>query len=276
MTSMKRSLAVLVAPLFVLALIFSSAAQAEPMIFASAGSNLAITRILADAFIKDHPGVVIEIPASIGSTGAIKAAAEGAVTLGLTARPVRESEKALNLTLVPYTRTIIVIGAHPTVGDTTLSYDDLVQIYQGRKTQWRDGREIIVLNRDEGESTIDVMNQVIPGFRQAHAESLKARRWVVAFTDQEMNKRLETTPQAIGMTDYGAIVAEHLQIKPLAINTIAPTPENAQRGIYPLVKTLSFVFRADRIPQEARAFMAFVKSPPGQKILKENGYLVGE
>lgn len=276
MASIKTSLAVLAAPLFVLALISVSQAQSAPLIFAGSGSNLPITRILADAFIKNHPGVTIDIPASIGSTGGIKAAAEGAITLGLTGRPLREGEKALNLTLVPYARTIIVIGAHPSVVDTALTYEELVRIYQGRKTRWQDGKEIIVLNRDEGEATIEVMNQVIPGFKEAHAESLKARRWIVAFTDQEMNKRLESTPQAIGMTDYGAITAEHLRIKPLALNTIAPTTENAQKGVYPLVKTMSFAFRSDRIPAEARAFIAFARSPAGQQILKENGYLAGE
>lgn len=276
MTSTKALMAVLVAPLLAQALSSSTAAQTAPLIFAGAGSNLAITRILVEAFVKDHPGVVVEIPESIGSTGGIKAVAEGAVTLGLTARPLREGEKGLNLSQVPYARTIIVIGAHPAVNDTTLTYEELVRIYQGRKTRWRDGKEIIVLSRDEGESTIDVMNQVIPGFKEAHVESLKVRRWIVAFTDQEMNKRLESTPQAIGMTDRGSIIAERLHIKSLALNSVDPTPENAQRGLYPLVKTMAFVFRSDRIPETARAFIAFVQSPSGRKILAENGYLAGE
>ncbi len=272
----KRLIAVTSSLLLFLLLFSNSWAEPSKMTIAGAGANLAITRILADAFIKTHPGVVIDIPASIGSTGGIKAAADGAVTIGLASRPLKESEKSLGLSVVPYARTIIIIGVHPSVSDTSLTYAELVQIYEGKQTRWKDGKEIIVLTRNDGESTIDLMNQIIPGFREAHSGSLQSRRWIVLFTDQDMNKRLSSTPQAIGMTDHGEIITEHLNVKELVINGIAPTPENVKSGAYPLSKTLCFVFRKDKITKEAQLFIDFVISGRGQKILKENGYLAGE
>lgn len=249
--------------------------SSKTMIFAGAGSNLAITRILAEAFTKTHPGVTINVPESIGSTGGIRAVSDGAVTIGLSARPFREQEKKLGLEEVPYARTLIVIGVHPGVADDNITFEEIVQIYRGKKTKWKNGQNIIVLTRDKGESTIEIMEQIIPGFREANDEGLQARRWIVAFTDQDMNRLLTTTPNALGMSDLGTILSEHLNIKMLKINGTSPTPENVIKGRYVLVKGLNFVFKKDKLPPEAKAFMDFVRSKQGQKILKENGYLGG-
>jgi phosphate transport system substrate-binding protein len=259
-----------------IALISLVGAEPKKMIFAGAGTNLAITRILADAFMKKHPNIAIQIPESIGSAGGIKAVSEGAIAVGLSSRPFNEDEKKLGLELEPYARTIIIIGAHPDVPDDNITYEEFVQIYRGEKTKWKNGHDIIVLTRNENESTIDVMKQKIPGFREAFVESLKARRWIIAFTDQDMNKMLTTTPDSIGITDYGTITAEHLAIKMLKVNGYAPTPENTLKGRYALFKTLYFVFRSDEIQAEAKSFRDFIRSKEGRTILKANGYLLVE
>ncbi len=248
----------------------------ETIICAGSGANLPITRTLARAFETSHPEIRFEIPESIGSTGGINSAVDGAVAIGLSGRPLRENEKKFGLTMVPYARTIIVIGVHSAVVDDSLSFQELVDIYNGTKTKWKDGREIVVLSRDEGEASIDVMRRVIPGFTQAHDESLKARRWVVAFTDADMNRLLENTPGAIGITDRGAIQSQHLKIKMLKLNGSAPLPDNVLLGKYALVKTLYFAFRKESLPRAAQAFIDFAGSASGRRIIEENGYLPGE
>lgn len=91
----------------------TSATSGGKMIFAGSGVNLTITRLLVDAFIKEHPQIAIEIPGSIGTRGAIKAVADKAITLGLISRSLKEEEKLLGITAVPYAQVAIVIAAHP-------------------------------------------------------------------------------------------------------------------------------------------------------------------
>lgn len=249
---------------------------AGPLVFAGSGSNLPITRLLTEAFARVHPESRIEVPASIGSAGGIRAAADGAIAVGLISRPLREAEKGLGLTVLPYARTAVVIGAHPTVADDGLTAEDLVQIYRGVRSRWKDGREIIVLTREPGDSSIEVLEQDIPGFKQAYAESLSVKRWTTLLTDQEMNRVLARMPYAIGLSDMGAITAERLPIKVLKINGVLPTPENVLRGRYPLVKLLTFAFLKDTLPAGAKAFLDFVRSKDGEKILRANGYLPHE
>lgn len=246
---------------------------AGPLIFAGSGTNLLITRRLAEAFGRAHPAIPIEVPASIGSTGGIRAAAEGAIAVGLTSRPLREKERGLGLTVLPYARTAVVIGAHPSVVDDGITFEDFVNIYKGTKAAWKDGREIVVLTREPGDSSIEVLEQEVPGFKEAYAESHRAKRWTTLFTDQESNRTLARTHYAIGLTDMGAISAEGLAIKVLKVNGVSPTPENVGSGKYPLVKSLRFVFPKDKLPGGAKAFLDFVRSKEGEKILRASGYL---
>lgn len=245
----------------------------RPLLFAGSGTNLAITRLLAEVFRRTHPEIQIEVPASIGSTGGIRAAAGRGIAVALTSRPLRDQERTLPLTLRPYARTAVVIGAHPSVADEGITFEDLVQIYKGMKSRWKDGREIIVLTREPGDSGIEVLEHLIPGFKEAYADSQRAKRWATLFTDQEMNRTLAKTPHAIGLTDMGAITAERLPIKALRVNGALPTPEAVRSGRYSPVKTLGFVFRKDTLPAGAEVFLDFVRSKEGERVLMANGYL---
>jgi len=248
--------------------------SAAPPVIAGSGTNLPITRLLVEAFGRLRPGIKIEVPASIGSLGGIRAAADGAIAVGLISRPLKAEEEGLGLTVLPYARTAIVIGAHPTVADDGITFDELVQIYKGAKTRWKDGREIIVLSREPGDSSIEVLAREVPGFAEVYAESQRAGRWLTLFTDQEMLAALAKTPYAIGLADLGAMTSGRLPIRALKVNGVPPAPDTVLEGRYPLVKTLAFVYRSDRLPADAGAFLEFARSREAEKILKANGYLV--
>jgi phosphate transport system substrate-binding protein len=246
---------------------------AQPLIAAGSGVNLGITRLLAKAFMSDHPQITIEVPGSIGTKGAIAAVADGAITFGLISRPLKDEEKSLGLVARPYARVPIVVGAHPTVADDETTFQDLCDVYRGTKTRWKDGNEIIVQTREPSDSGILVLEKEIPGFKEAYAESRQANRWSVYFTDQDANRALSTTRYAIGISDLGMIATEHLEIKVLRLNGIVPSPENLVSGQYPLSRDLSFLYREESLPEEARAFLDFVRSEEGGNILRSNGYL---
>jgi phosphate transport system substrate-binding protein len=254
-------------------LVLVSAYAADHLIVGGSGNNLAGMELLARIYQENHPDLVIDVPASLGSTGGIRAAAEGAVSLGLISRPLRESEKDLGLTVVPYARTALVIGVNAKVPDSEITSGELLDICSGRKTSWQDGSEIIVLLRDPGDSTTDLMKAAIPGFAEVYDESRRERRWITLYTDQDMNKMIVNTPYSIGFSDTGSIATEHLPIKTLAFNGIFPSPENILRGKYPLVKTLSFVFVKSRLSPAAKDFIAFTRSREGRRILRNHGYV---
>lgn len=243
------------------------------LVFAGSGTNLPIIRVLARAFQRSHPGITIEVPASIGSSSGIQAAADGAIAIGLISRPLKENEQGLGLEVRTFARTPMIIGVHPSVAEDSITFEELLDIYRGEKGKWKDGREIIVLTREPGDSSIEALIKGVPGFKGVYEESRLAKRWTIINKDLTMNETLAKTPSAIGLSDLGAVTIERHAIKPLKVNGVAATLGNLAGGRYPLYKTLSFVYRKDKLPAGARSFIDYVRSRAGEKILKANGYL---
>src|SRR6185369_13005443 len=193
-------------------------ASAESIVLAGSGSNLPAIRLLVKAFKRLHPGIHLEAPTNIGSAGAIRAVSDGAVSIGLISRPLLGDEKNLGLTVAPYASTAVVIGVHPLVKDDEITFNELNSIYRGSKTTWKDGQKIIVLNREPGESSIYVLEENVPGFREVYADSIKTNRWSIILKDEGMNQKIETLPYSIGFSDMGAVTSQKLKIKTLKLN----------------------------------------------------------
>ena len=251
---------------------YAAEAPATRLILAGSGANLPLVRLLARSFQKSRPGVLIEVPPSIGSAGGVRAAASAAVTIGLISRPLQESEKGLGLTVRNYARTPVVIGVHHSVAEEAITSRELLDIYRGTKRSWKNGRDIVVLTREPGDSSIEVLVNLIPGFGEVYQESQRARRWTTLYRDQGMNETLGTTADAIGLSDLGALTVEGHPIKPLKLNGVAPTLKNLENGSYPLYKNLYLVFVKERLPPVAAEFISFTRSREARKIMRANGY----
>lgn len=247
-------------------------ASAASIVLAGSGSNLPATRLLIKAFNRTHPEIRFET-SNIGSAGAVRAVADGAVAIGLISRPLLGDEKNLGLEVAAYARTAVVIGANSKVRDNDITYDQLNSIYRGDTTTWKDGHKIIVLNREPGESSIYVLEENIPGFREIYADSIKNNRWSIILKDEGMNKKIESLPYSIGFSDVGAITSQKLKIKILKLNGIYPSARNVINNSYPLYKTLSFVYRPERLTPDMKAYISYVCSPEGHKVLLNNGYI---
>jgi len=251
----------------------SQNATAEPILLAGSGSNLPATRLLVKAFNRLHPEIYFETPTNIGSAGAIRAVADGAVAIGLISRPLLGDEKNLGLFVDTYARTAVVIGSHPLVKDDGITFNELNSIYRGNKTTWKDGQKIIVLNREPGESSIYVLEENVPGFREIYADSIKKKRWPIILKDEGMNNKIATVPYSIGFSDVGAITSQKLKINILKLNGIYPSAKNVLNNTYPLYKTLSFVYRPERLTPAMKTYLSFACSPEGNKVLLKNGYI---
>lgn len=233
---------------------------------AGSGSNLPITERLIEGYTKKS-GQAITLPKSIGSGGAVKALMDNAIDLGLLSRPLKPSEVEQGLKQVPYARVAVVIGAHPSVVEGQITGDDLVSILKGNKTQWPNGENIILLSREEGDSTNEVLKKEIPGFTEALSDSLQNKRWQVSYTDAEEAQAITQTKNSIGFTDSAALAVEKYQIKPLLFNGSQPTIENVEKGTYKLYKDLYFVYK-EPLSSEAQTFLEYVKSNEGQEIIR--------
>lgn len=237
---------------------------------AGSGSNLPLTQKLLDGWTGTGPRLVL--PASIGTSGAVKAVLAGQLTLGLASRPLKAEEKAAGLKEMRYARIGIVLGVHAEVPDRNITGADLVAIYAGTKTTWADGRRIIVLARETGDSSVSVIEKLVPGFQSVNQESLRKKLWEISYTDGEAFEALTTTVGALGWADTTLLNQSRESWHPLTFEGVEPSLEHLKDGKYPLWKDLSFIY-LDPLPEAARQFIEFCTTGAGIALLTKAGAL---
>jgi len=248
--------------------------EPQPSVLRVAGSGALtpLASLLGAAWAgrERQPTVVVE--PSVGSTGGVRAAADGAVDLGLVARPLKEEERKLGLTLVPVARDAVVLAAHPNVAVDDVSSDDLVALFTGARTSFADGLPATVFLRDRDDSGHAPLEGLVPGLRAAREAAYEAHRFRVLSHDDAMGGALAITPGAIGVFSLGALSASRLPLKLLALDGVRPSLETLGNGSWRASRALGFVARPDRL-ERARAFLSFVAGPEGAAIARANGYL---
>jgi phosphate transport system substrate-binding protein len=236
------------------------------------GSALGAMRRLAAAFEKASPGDRLAVLPSVGSGGAIKAVAQGALDLGLVGRALEPGEQALGLVALTYARTPFVFVAGPRSGATGVSTEEVVRIYGGQMARWPTGERVRVILRPKADVDNLVLRAISPELAAAVDAAFSREGLLMAATNQECDDLATRTPGAFAPSSLTQIVADGEPLEPLAWNGVAPTLANLASGAYPLEKTLRVAVRAAPKPA-VRRFLAFLGSAAGQKILMDAGSL---
>ncbi|MFO0634549.1 MAG: substrate-binding domain-containing protein [Nannocystaceae bacterium] len=208
-------------------------------------------------------------PASVRAA-ACEPLRDGAVDVALVSRPPsKQARRSARPNRGALRAGAIYIGVHASVPDQNLTRAELIEIFEGTRTQWSDGSRIVVLQRERGDSSHGAVNRVVPEFEAANQRAYQARRWHVINDDVSMNDALASTEGAIGLLGAG-VIPNTLPIRALAFEGVAPTLEGVELGAYPFHKDLAMVTRGE--PDErAAAFFRFVFSREGQAIIRELG-----
>ncbi len=247
-------------------------ARSSTLRLAGSGSNLPLTRELAEAFMRRWPDRRLIVFESVGSTGGIRAASDGAVDLGLVSRPLRASEDSLGLVVIPYARVAVAAVANLDVADHGLSRERLVNIYAGEERRWSDGEAIIVLQRERGDSSHAAVDRELPEFAAVNDVAYREERWRVLYNDRAMYEALVSTPGSIGLLDVGATQTQALALRVLRLDGVAPSEASLRSGSYPFAKVLAFV-SATQPEGIAREFVDFIRSSDGQALIRQRGYV---
>jgi phosphate transport system substrate-binding protein len=236
------------------------------------GAMTPLASRLAAAWSERHPELKIVVEPSVGSGGGVRAAADGAVDLGMISRPLSSSEQALGLVQMPVARDAVVIAAHPAISVEGLSVAELEALYAGRSEMFADGTRAVVLLRDAQESANLALERWLPSIEASRKEAYRTRRLRVLYHDDAMGSALASTPGAIGVFSLGAVRSVELRLRVLSIGGVRPSVESMADGSWRATRDLSFVLRPDRAAR-VRLFLEFVRSDEGQEIARRSGYL---
>jgi phosphate transport system substrate-binding protein len=213
-------------------------------------------------------GLRIVVEESLGSGGGARAAAEGAVDLGLISRALSPAERRLGLTELRVATDAVVVAGGASVPVDNLTSAELRALYAEPRGRFADGTLATVLLRDRGESANAALERAVPGLR-AWAPWPRRR---VLYHEAAMIEALASTPSAIGVASLGGLAAGGHRLRPLALDRRRPSLEALADGSWPATRPLSFVARPDRL-ERARPFLAFIRSEAGRRISRELGFL---
>ncbi|MBF0345760.1 MAG: substrate-binding domain-containing protein [Nitrospirae bacterium] len=240
----------------------------EKIVIEGTGDSQVLLRVLADAFHKRHPNTMIEVPESIGSGGGIRSVVDGKCALGRTARELNDKEKKYNLNYKVFAHSPVVFVANLTQkGPDNLSTKQIIDIFSGNITSWGDlggeKEKIYVVNREEGDSSKNILDKTIPGFKD-----IKTPAGKTVYSSPETIEILKHYKNTIG---YGALsMAINTGLAILKVDGIYPTIKNVQSGSYKLVEPFGLVWKGELIGL-AKDFVSFLFTKEAQDIMIDNG-----
>lgn len=264
-----RSCAIATAACAVLAA--ASAHASEALRAGGTGAALGTMQRLAAGY-QTAAGVEIRLLPSLGSSGGIKAVAEGAIDLGLSGRDLRPEERSRGLVALPFARTLLVFAAGPRAGVASMTHGEAARIYRGETVAWPSGERVRVVLRPRADVDTALVRAISAEMAAAVDAALDRPGMLMAVTNQECDEMLVRIPGAFGPSSLAEILTLERAPAALAWNGVTPTVEHLIDGSYPLVKDLFLVVRAPAAAP-VRRFAAFLASPEARRILQESGNL---
>lgn len=237
------------------------------------GAGLGTMRQLGEAFQKRFPSTLVEVHPSVGSTGGIRAVIAGKLDIGISARPLNPEELGRGITESAYAKTPFVLAVKKNLFQTELDFNEVIGIYDGSLSRWKDGSAIRVILRPATESDTLLLQKFIPGMDVAMEKAYKRRGPPLAVTDQDTADKIQKISGAVGPSTLALILGENRPLKALALNNVPATVENMANGTYPMSKTLSLVTAANP-GKEVQSFIDFIRSGEGSAILSRTGHLM--
>ena len=202
-------------------LLHSTVFGEEVLRIGGTGAALGSIQLLARAFEKSYPGIRVEIILqSLGSSGGIKAVSKGAIDIGLSARPLKDEEHKMDLTLIEYARTPFILVARKDVNISGLSTEEIVKIYSAEKVTWPGGERIRLILRPVTETDTLLVKKISPELSSAVDIAFSREGRVIAMTDQECLDIIEKTPGGFGFSTLTQVLSEKRPLKILSFNGI--------------------------------------------------------
>lgn len=256
--------------LFAVAVLAAAGARAEePVRIGGTGIGLALSRHLGEALHAADPAFKTDVLPSLGTPGGIKALNAGAIDVAIAARPLKTDEAATGIHEAACLTTALTFATSRSAAPG-IDLAGLPKIYANPDPSWPDGQPLKVILRSPAGSENPYLVRLVPGMAVALAAAFDRPGIPVGVTDQENAALAMRTEGSFAIMTLLQIKAEKLALTPLAVNGVEPAPATLADGRYPMPIRVCYLLPA-KASAGADKFIAFVRSQPGQEIIRRNG-----
>lgn len=266
--------------LLFVAIISCTSHKKETIMVSGSTTVLPVVSKAAEQFLLRHPDVNIVVNAG-GSGVGINLLGEKKIQIGMISRNItpKEIESYTHVRFIthPIGKDAVVPVVSSEIyneGVKALTIEQIAGIYNGKIKNWKElggpDRKILVVDKEKSRGTRHVFMKIIMGNKDAEAPGAD----LVLGSNNEEQTAIAQSGSAIGMLSNAWLNSD---VKGLSIilndgEIIAPTLENIINGKFPITRDLLLI--TDGKPQgKIEEFIGFIKSPDGQKIVEQAGYV---
>lgn len=176
-----------------------------------------------------------------------------------------ERAKKLNLVQHKVAVDIKAVMLHPKNPLNNLTLKQVSDIHNGKVINWKQvgglDKPIALVFRDHCRDMAEPVREVLG------IKGPVAKKAIVVKTDKEVVEYVEKFPGAIGIAPR--VFAQEAKVKIVSVDKVAATPENTEKGLYPLKGDL-YIITKGQPDGLTKRFMDFVLSAEGQAIIGKN------
>lgn len=262
--------------------------RAEGVAIQNKGSDtmVNVAQAWAEAYQKVVPGVNVEVSGGGSGTG-IAALIRGTVDIANASRDIKKEEadqvrqntgQDPNDFKVGYDA--LAVYVHRNNPLDAITFEQLAGIYRedGRYTNWQQigagvpgckSDEIVRVSRQSSSGTYDFFRERVLSKKDFKLGSLDLNG------SKEVVELVSNTPCAIGYSGMGYATSQVKMLKVAAdagAQAYPPTVEATWNQTYPIARSLH-MYTLGEPDAHVRAYLDWVLSPDGQRILEESGYV---
>ncbi len=223
---------------------------------------------LGEIFMEKYPDVTVQSE-FIGSGAGIEAAGNGSADIGNSSRNLKDEEKANGIAENIVAIDGIAVVTHTDNTAESLTKDELINIYNGTITNWKDAggadQPIVVIGRESGSGTRSAFEELLK-LEDAckYSNELDSTGAVMA--------KVASTPGSIG---YVSLDVLDDTVNTLNLEGTAPTPENIKAGSYFLSRPFVMATKGEISEQKdvVQALFEFIYSDEGKELVESVGLI---
>lgn len=264
--------------LIALIVIFGTAFMAAPKKITVKGSDtmVILAQKWAEVYMKSHPEVVVQVTGGGSGTG-ISALINGATDICNSSRPMKQSEmdklkdRYASLGVeVPCAKDGVTIFLNSSNPVKELTLKQLGGIFSGKIRNWKEvggpDAEIKLYGRENSSGTyVFFKDAVVKADYAASCQTLPGTAAVVNAVSKDK----------FGIGYGGAAYATGVKHCAVKKDDKSPAwvadPETIKKGQYPITRYL-YMYLRNRPTGEIKAYIDWILSPEGQKLVAEVGY----
>jgi len=222
------------------------------------------SEVLAEEFMAANKGVQVNVQGG-GSSVGIEAAISGAAGIGSTSRAVTAEEKAKGLIDTTIALDGIAVVVNPANPAGALKAADVMNIYLGNIKNWKDlggpDAPITVVTREDGSGTREAFTSLVMNKKDI------IKTAIVQNSTGAVRTTVAGDKNAIG---YVSLSSVDKTVKALTVDGVIASEDNVKNGTYKLQRPFIYVTKGEPTGL-AKAFIDFILSPNGQKLIVEEG-----